>query len=162
MVSDAAHSEELILFLQGLLMSSSVMFYVAFRRFCQWMLSCFLRMCIPGTGLRPIRTWWEDLTRGRSTGWFLKLQGIRKGKMFLSWIRQVCSCIRRLQFRLLKSSKACFVLRQIFTVLFQLASDLQLTRLCFPSARIARLHPDSSEILLAVRSCQQQPVTPTG
>lgn len=42
-------------------------------------------------------------------------------------------------------------------MLFQLASNLGLTCLCFPSARVTRLHPASGEILK-----QQQPVKPAG
>lgn len=41
-------------------------------------------------------------------------------------------------------------------MLFQLASNLGLTCLCFPSARVTRLHLASSEIL------KQQPVKPAG
>lgn len=118
-----------------------VAFHVAFRRFCQWMLShIFLRMCIPGTGRRPIRTWWEDLMRGRSAGQFLRLLGIRTGEMFLSWAQQICSCIRGIS----KPSEACFILRQVSTVLLWLASNLRLTCLDFPS-----VYPASSEILIA-------------
>ena len=90
MVSDAAQQRGAVLVLTGLLTLPRVGSYVAFRRFCQWMLSgFFLRMCIPGTGRRPIRMWWEDLMRGRSAGQFLQLLGIRMEEMFLSWTQQI-------------------------------------------------------------------------
>lgn len=124
MVSDAAQQRGAVLVLTGLLTLPRVGSYVAFRRFCQWMLSrFFLRMCIPGTGRRPIRTWWEDLMRGRSAGQFLQLLGIRIEEMFLSWTQQICSCVRGLS----KPSKACFVLRQVSTLSRWLALNLRLT-----------------------------------
>lgn len=90
-VPEAAQQGRVGFILHRLVVLPRVAFLVAIR-FCQWMLFCFLRMYIPGTGRRPIRTWWEDLMRGRSTGQFLQLLGIRTGEIF--YLGQVCSRIR--------------------------------------------------------------------